>query len=134
MSPVSESQKESFRLALEALKETGLLPHVLVIGSWAEYLYQESDPGRGFVKHLQTRDLDIFLENLRKPDNPTGIVEALKQRGFLLHIDRVAGFGEFGLLKWANSIKKISSRSSFWSELWGRLLRHLTRCQRFRSG
>lgn len=95
MSPVSEAQKESFRLALEALKETGLLPHILVIGSWAEYLYQETDPGRGFVKHLQTRDLDLFLENLRKPDNPAGIVEALKQRGFLLHIDRVTEVGKF---------------------------------------
>ncbi len=64
MSPVLEAQKESFRLALEALKETGLLPHVLVIGSWADYLYQETDPESGFVKHLQTRDLDLFLENL----------------------------------------------------------------------
>ncbi len=95
MSPVSVAQKESFRLALEALKETGLLSHVLVIGSWAEYLYQETDPESGFVKHLQTRDLDLFLENLRKPDNPAGIVEALKQRGFLLDIDRVTEVGKF---------------------------------------
>ena len=32
--PVSEAQKESYRLALEALQETGLLPFILVIGSW----------------------------------------------------------------------------------------------------
>lgn len=95
MSPVSEAQKGSFRLALEALHETGLLPFILVIGSWAEYLYQGINPQSGFVKHLQTRDLDLFLENMRKPKGPTGIVEALKQRGFFLEIDRVTEVGRF---------------------------------------
>lgn len=95
MSPVPNEQREAFRMALEALEETGLLGFILVIGSWAEYLYQVAFPNKGFEMSLRTRDVDLFLENMRKPPEPAGLVEALKKRGYLLDIDRLTGAGRF---------------------------------------
>ncbi|MDN5336130.1 MAG: hypothetical protein PWR02_1156 [Synergistales bacterium] len=39
MTLLLEEQKKAFKDALEALNEEGMLRYVVIIGSWAEYLY-----------------------------------------------------------------------------------------------
>ena len=36
---MKKEQVEAFWLTIKAFKEIGLLQHVMIIGSWAEYLY-----------------------------------------------------------------------------------------------
>ena len=51
-----KEQEEAFWLTIKAFKEIGLLQHVMIIGSWAEYLYPplfETD----FMPNLKTRDV-----------------------------------------------------------------------------
>ena len=48
------------------IKEIGLLQHVMIIGSWAEYLFPslfETD----FMPNLKTRDVDFFYRNINIP-------------------------------------------------------------------
>ena len=57
-----KEQEEAFWLTIKAFKEIGLLQHVMLIGSWAEYLYPplfETD----FMPNLKTRDVDFFWLN-----------------------------------------------------------------------
>jgi hypothetical protein len=52
MTLLLEEQKEAFKDALEALNEEGLLRDVVIIGSWAEYLYECAFPR---IKPLKCR-------------------------------------------------------------------------------
>ena len=36
---IDERQEKAFWDAIEVFSSTGALPHIMVIGSWAEYLY-----------------------------------------------------------------------------------------------
>lgn len=61
-----KDQEDAFWLTIKAFKEIGLLQHVMIIGSWAEYLYSslfETD----FMPNLRTRDVDIFYSNINIP-------------------------------------------------------------------
>ena len=61
---MTKEQETAFWQTLKAFKEISLLKHVMIIGSWAEYLYPalfETD----FIPTLKTRDIDFFYKNMR---------------------------------------------------------------------
>ena len=61
-----KEQEAAFWLTIKAFKEIGLLQHVMIIGSWAEYLFPslfETD----FMPNLKTRDVDFFYRNINIP-------------------------------------------------------------------
>lgn len=64
---MTEGQFQGFWQLLQLLDEAGALPHVLVIGSWAEYLYAHSGLLPGFDANLRTLDIDFLVRNQRKP-------------------------------------------------------------------
>lgn len=47
---------------IDVLDRSSLLPYVMVIGSWAEYLYPYCI-GKDYVPHLKTRDVDLYYGN-----------------------------------------------------------------------
>jgi hypothetical protein len=51
---------------IETLDKCGALPHLMIAGSWAEYIYSES-LGDGVRAGFRTRDIDIVILNIRKP-------------------------------------------------------------------
>lgn len=61
-----KEQEAAFWLTIKAFKEIGLLQHVMIIGSWAEYLFPslfETD----FMPNFKTRDVDFFYRNINIP-------------------------------------------------------------------
>lgn len=76
------TQRETFHEILGVLKLIGLLPHVMLIGSWAEYAY-ETNYFSNFEANLQTRDIDFLLKNLHLPKNKINLKSALEDRDFI---------------------------------------------------
>jgi len=91
---MNREQEQAFWDTIKVLHELDILPHIMLIGSWAEYLYPllfESE----FEPNIRTRDIDFFYRNLKLPDKPIRFVEAMKQNGFLYDVDRISEIAKF---------------------------------------
>ena len=79
-------QKDVFWETLTVLKELNILDNVIVIGSWAEYIYENYFDG--FKSNIKTMDIDLFYTNLRKPDKKVDLIKTLEDRDFVAMQDR----------------------------------------------
>lgn len=87
-----KEQEAAFWLTIKAFKEIGLLQHVMIIGSWAEYLFPslfETD----FMPNLKTRDVDFFYRNINIPKEKINVIQKLKDIGYVY--DEVDGISRF---------------------------------------
>jgi len=88
-------QQQAFRDIIDVFNKEGVLPYVMLIGSWAEYIYQ-SCLIPGFRANLRTSDVDFLYTNLKKPQNrKLSIIEGLKEKGFLYVESRGSAVGKF---------------------------------------
>ncbi len=62
-----ERNREALIMVLSALNENEVLPYVILIGSWAEFLYGKTSLLEGFSSYGKTTDMDFLVRNLRKP-------------------------------------------------------------------
>jgi len=89
-----EQEKEFWNI-IEAFKAEGLLRYVMLIGSWAEYIYQDCIKS-GFKANLRTTDVDFLYKNLHQPkDKNINIIKALEDKGFLYRQNRNSGVAKF---------------------------------------
>jgi len=88
------NQELTFWDIIETFHNQGLLQHVMLIGSWAEYIYQHFYIP-DFRASLRTRDVDFLYMNLRRPGHKIEISQALKDKGFQYTEDRVSGVGKY---------------------------------------
>lgn len=91
---MNREQKQAFWDTIKVLSELDILPHIMLIGSWAEYLYAslfETD----FDPNIRTRDVDFFYRNLNMPNKPIRFVETMKRNGFLYDVDMVSEVARF---------------------------------------
>jgi hypothetical protein len=88
-----ERQKEIFWETLNTFKEIGLLDNLLLVGSWAEYIYQFCL--KDFFSIIKTRDMDFLVKNIRKPARRINIYEVLESRGFIADTDYLTGITKF---------------------------------------
>jgi len=87
-------QQAAFWDSIEVFDKEGLLPFVMLIGSWAEYIYQfyfKSD----FMSNLKTRDVDFLFRNLNIPKRKIELSKALEEKGFVYREDYLTGVGKF---------------------------------------
>jgi hypothetical protein len=84
---MTETQFAGFWQLLRMLSAAELLPHVLVIGSWAEYLYAQSGLLPGYGASLRTLDVDFLIRNQRKPSKKANILQFAKEAGYLIAHD-----------------------------------------------
>jgi hypothetical protein len=87
-----KAQEEAFWQTIKAFNEIGLLQHVMIIESWAEYLYPslfETD----FIPNLKTRDVDFFYRNINIPKEKINVIQKLKEIGYIY--DEVDGISRF---------------------------------------
>lgn len=77
-----KEQEEAFWQTIKAFKEIGLLQHVMIIGSWVEYLFP-SLFDTDFMPNLKTRDVDFFYKNINIPKEKINIVQKLKEIGYV---------------------------------------------------
>jgi len=90
-----QEQQNAFWDTIDVFEKEGLLPYVMLIGSWAEYIYQfyfKSD----FHPNLKTRDVDFLYTNLNRPQKKNlNIIKSLEAKGFYYKEDYVSGVGKF---------------------------------------
>jgi len=82
---MNDSSKEAvFWEIIEVLYRSTLLPHIMIIGSWAEYLYPYY-LGDDYVPNLKTRDVDVYFGNyyLEIPGAET-LINNFRAAGFIL--------------------------------------------------
>ena len=96
-----QEQEAAFRDTIQALDEVGILQHVMVIGSWAEYLFPVLFDTH-FIPNIRTRDVDFFYRNISFPIEKVPLISKLKEYGFLYSEDpytKVSKFYKEGLLE-----------------------------------
>jgi len=84
-------QSEEFLRFIKLLNDNDCLEHVILVGSWAEYLYGESGIMLGFEPNIKTLDIDFLLKNLRKPTVPVNLITLAKAEGYLVDSDYITG-------------------------------------------
>jgi len=82
---MSDGRKEKvFWEIIEVLHQSAFLPHIMIIGSWAEYLYPYY-LGDDYVPNLKTRDVDIYYGNyFLEVSGAENLVENFRAAGFML--------------------------------------------------
>lgn len=83
------SQEKEFLKFVKLLNDNDLLQEVIVVGSWAEYVYEEAGIlPEGFGRELVTSDVDFLIKNLRKPAPPKNLLNFVKECGYMVDTDR----------------------------------------------
>lgn len=84
-----KSQENVFWKTIDIFNKAKILPHILIIGSWAEYVYETSCyVGSGFKSNLKTMDIDFLIKNLRLPKNKIDLKSILEDEGYLISTSR----------------------------------------------
>ncbi len=89
---MTKEQENAFWQTIKAFDDLGILANIMIIGSWAEYLYPslfDSD----FYPNLRTRDVDFFYRNVKVPKEKVPLVQKLKEIGYVY--DEVDGISRF---------------------------------------
>ncbi|NPV92658.1 MAG: hypothetical protein HPY50_17970 [Firmicutes bacterium] len=87
------NQREAFNKVLEAIARIRLLDHVIIIGSWAEYLY-ETVYFPGYIANLRTMDIDLLIPNINKVPK-VELITALEEHDFAVKQDTLTGTTKF---------------------------------------
>ena len=74
---------------LGVLDEAGCLPHVVLIGSWAELLFDRCGLLDGFEPNIKTMDIDFLVRNMRRPVPAAKLTAVARERGYLVESDRL---------------------------------------------
>lgn len=91
---MNKGQEQAFWDTIKVLQELDVLSHVMLIGSWAEYLYPSLFETE-FEPNIRTRDIDFFYRNLKLPNKPVRFVEAMKRSGFVYDVDTYSEVAKF---------------------------------------
>ena len=84
-------QQKEFLRFLQFLDDCGVLEHIIVCGSWAEFVYAQTGLLPGFTLLLRTLDIDFLIRNIRKPPTPVNLVALAKERGYTFDKDLLFG-------------------------------------------
>ncbi len=76
-------QETAFWDSIDALERASVLPHVLIIGSWAEYLYTFHFDA-SYVPIIRTRDVDLLYPWIRRPAKPIDLERMMRDAGFVV--------------------------------------------------
>ncbi len=85
------SYQKEFTKFIKLLNDNDLLQYVLVVGSWAEFIYEESGVIEDFEPNIRTLDMDILIKNLRKPNPPVSILSIANEENYRIDTDRLNG-------------------------------------------
>lgn len=91
---IDTSKEKVFWEIIDVLNRSGLLPHVMVIGSWAEYLYPHCI-GEDYLPNLKTRDVDLYYGNpYLEVEGAEALVDNFRAANFILD-EHFADTGKF---------------------------------------
>ncbi|NTW96607.1 MAG: hypothetical protein HGB31_08320 [Erysipelotrichaceae bacterium] len=98
---IDKIQEDCLFEVLGLFQELGLNKHVALIGSWAEYFYDEYFE-KDYYPEIATRDIDFLYRNLRVPDFKIPLISTLKDHGFIYSenpMTRVAKFYKSNIIE-----------------------------------
>lgn len=87
-------QREAIHL-LKALHDNDVLNHVILIGSWAEFIYAQAGILPGFTMTLRTIDIDFLVKNMRRPTTPISVPALAKELGYEVAHDTLMNTTKF---------------------------------------
>lgn len=87
--------KKIFWETIIILKKNRILEHVVLIGSWVEYIYERSNYLEEFEANLKTKDIDFLIKNIHKPREGIDIVDILEKEDYVTDIDYISGAYKF---------------------------------------
>lgn len=87
--------ENEFLKFLSCMKESGCLDYVILIGSWAEYIYQHAKILPEYEANFRTKDIDFLIINLKKPKERLDLVGTAKKYGFIYEEDHITGCSNF---------------------------------------
>ena len=87
--------KERFYQFVKCLNDAHCENAVVICGSWAEYLYQESGLLQHFQPMLKTKDVDIYIPDLHVPHAKADLPSLAKEINFKVASDYVTGQTKF---------------------------------------
>ena len=92
---LTEEQKKVFWDLIDIFDDQGLLPYVMLIGSWSELIY-DMYYIPDYSSNIRTRDVDFLYKSLYKPtDKKFDIINILKDKGFSCETNRLTGISKF---------------------------------------
>ena len=80
-------QQRAFIRVLSLIERAGCQQHVILIGSWVEFVYHEAGILTGFTPNIRTLDVDFLVKNLRRPNPPISLAVLAQEEGFLVESD-----------------------------------------------
>ncbi|TEB08609.1 hypothetical protein Psch_02175 [Pelotomaculum schinkii] len=80
---MNEKQEAVFWETIRILDSQGVLPDLILIGSWVEYIYAESNYFSGFQPNIRTIDLDFLIPNIRRPAKKVPLCDVMERHGFM---------------------------------------------------
>jgi hypothetical protein len=86
----SEQQTE-FLKVIKLFHDNDCLKHVVLIGSWAEFLYQQTGLIPSGTTALRTLDIDFLVRNLRRPMPPVNLETLAREQGYIVDNDLLLG-------------------------------------------
>ncbi len=91
---MEKRQEDAFWETIKALDELNILQHVMVIGSWAEYLFPPLFD-TVFIPNIRTRDVDFFYRNINIPNEKVPLISKMKEYGFVYSEDPYSEVSKF---------------------------------------
>lgn len=90
----NDQQREAIRL-LKILHDNDVLDHVVLIGSWAEFIYAQACILPGFTMTLRTIDIDFLVKNMRRPTTPISVPSLARELGYTVAHDTLMDTTKF---------------------------------------
>ena len=85
------SQADELVRFLRVMDEAGCLEHVVLIGSWAEYVWWHAGLLEGFRPNIRTLDIDLLVRNMHRPVPEVHLTAVAREHGYPVESDRLTG-------------------------------------------
>lgn len=91
----TKEQEIYFHEILGVLNDCNALSDVILVGSWAEYIYEKESVIEGFESNAKTMDLDFLLNEDIRRSSAQNIVKSANKVGFSYKEDYLTGVSKF---------------------------------------
>ncbi len=89
---MEKSQYDLFVEVLRRLDKSGILKHVVLVGSWCTIFYKDFFAGKKYMTSLTTRDMDLLIPQPRFIKAQVDVAELLKDLGFVVGFSGSQGY------------------------------------------
>ncbi len=80
---MEKSQHELCIEVLHRLDKTGILKHLVLVGSWCTIFYKDFFSDKKYMTSLTTRDMDLLIPQPKSIQEKVDVAELLKDLGFV---------------------------------------------------